>query len=99
MSEPMLYKSTREPDPKLEGMYVPKNIVGVREVAAWVRTREGWGVPFLNADGLLLRYPREDNGPLFHAWVPSGEHLLWTGSEYAEMWNYVQDSEDGESDD
>lgn len=70
------------------GMEMPLgDITAIRAVAAWINERsgQGWSVPFLTPDGLLLRYPDEGRPagePRFHVWLEAGTPVLWDGNEF-----------------
>lgn len=72
------------------GMSMPAgDIDAIRAVAAWINERsgQGWGVPFLTPDGLLLRYPnsdRREHEPRFHIWLEAGMPVLWDGEEFTQ---------------
>lgn len=99
MNKPTMYRWARSPEPLLEGMYVPRDIDGVRTVANWVHQRrdEGWEVPFLTADGLLIRYPGDSDSKRYHVWIQADSTLLWTGEEFADVWGYEPLPVEGES--
>lgn len=88
-----------------EGMVLPHgDIDGMRNVANWIHRRrdEGWEVPFVTAEGLLLRYPQNptaDPRPTDHRnhyWFHPGDTLVWTGHEYTDMGAYRLKDDDDE---
>lgn len=65
-----VYQETRE------GVMLPDSIEGLRAVKTWIEERSEYqDVPFLNRDGILLRYDRPGDES-YYDWLYVGE-VVW----------------------
>lgn len=86
-------KSDNMPE-RVQGMRVPYNIDGVRKVAEWVRSREGYSVPFLSKEGLLIRVHEGGSGvDPYNWWAESGSELMWMPEEIVDQYGYEPEEE------
>lgn len=92
-------KWVRDDPDRIQGMFIRENdIESVREVAQWIREQPGWEVPYLTAEGLLIRHPLDEehlysDTQHYHEWFPSGEDIQWNGREFNGFGSY--EPEDG----
>lgn len=94
-------KWIRDDPERIQGMYIEHNdIESVRAAANWIRQQPGWGVPYLTAEGLLIRHPIDpehlySENQRFHVWFASGNDIQWNGHEFDEFGTYEAEDEDG----
>jgi len=73
---PVTFKSERWTQGIAVGFIVPDTgIAGIREAAEWVNSHHDIRVPFLNAEGMLIRFGN-NNRPETH-WAAVGEMVAY----------------------
>lgn len=93
-------KYYRDEPERIQGMFIKHmDIESVYEAAEWIRSKEGWEVPYLTAEGLLIRHPLDpehlySDVQCYHVWFPSGEDLQWNGHEFDGFGTYEAEEED-----
>ena len=74
---PQRFTSTRWTQGSTVGFIVPEGgIEAIREASQWVQTHEGVRVPFLNAEGMLIRFNYNGYNAENH-WAAVGELVAY----------------------
>ena len=103
MTELKWYRTAKwirdDPD-RIQGMFIKHmDIESVREAAQWIKEQPGWEVPYLTAEGLLIRHPIDpehlySDTQRYHTWFPSGEDIQWNGREFDGFGSYEAEEKD-----